>query len=121
MSAFFEDSIAAINDFDRRDYLYEVPYRTLIRTGFDNLLTTGRSASATGYAWDVLRVIPPAILTGQAAGCAAAQAVRKGCAVTEIDLPALQKTLEGQNVLIHFDDSWIPAAGGGERVETGHL
>lgn len=117
----FEDSIAAINDFDRRDYLYEVPYRTLIRSGFDNLLTAGRSASAAGYAWDVLRVIPPAILTGQAAGCAAAQAVRTGCAVTELDVSALQKTLERQNVLIHFDDSWVPESGGGERVETGHI
>ena len=63
----FEDSVCAINDFDRRDFLYEVPLRSLVRTGFDNLMTAGRSASADGYAWDVFRVIPPAILTGQAA------------------------------------------------------
>jgi hypothetical protein len=27
-----------------------VPYRTLMRTGFDNLLTAGRSAAGAGYA-----------------------------------------------------------------------
>ena len=64
----FEDSIGAICDFERRDFLYEIPFRTLVRTGYDNLITAGRSASADGYAWDVVRVIPPAILTGQAAG-----------------------------------------------------
>jgi hypothetical protein len=68
----FDDSISAICDFDRRDHLMEVPYRTLICSGYDNLITAGRSAAAEGYAWDVLRVIPPAIITGQAAGVAAA-------------------------------------------------
>lgn len=63
----FEDSIGAICDFDNRDFLYEVPYRVLVKTGFDNLITAGRTASAQGYAWDILRVIPPAIITGQAA------------------------------------------------------
>ena len=74
----FEDSIGAIGDFERRDFLYEIPYRTLIRSGYDNLITAGRSASADGYAWDVVRVIPPAIITGQAAGTAAAQALEAG-------------------------------------------
>lgn len=63
----FDDSIAALCDFEIRDQLYEVPLRCLTRTGFDNLITAGRSASASGYAWDVVRVIPPAIVSGQAA------------------------------------------------------
>ena len=66
----FDDSIAAICDFDRRDFLYEVPYGTLVRDGYDNVIAVGRCAAGEGYAWDVLRVIPPAILTGQAAGAA---------------------------------------------------
>jgi hypothetical protein len=69
----------------------------------------------------VLRVIPPAILTGQAAGCAAVQALEKGVGVDALDVARLQKTLEKQNVIIHFDDSWIPQNGGGERVDTGHI
>lgn len=104
----FEDSIAAICDFDRRDYLYEVPYRTLVKTGFPNLITAGRCAAAAGYAWDVLRVIPPAILTGQAAGTACAVAIDDNTDISRVDIRRLQKILEEQNVLIHFDDALVP-------------
>ena len=118
----FADSISAINDFDQRDFLYEVPYRTLIRTGYDNLITAGRTASGEGYAWDVLRVIPPAIVTGQAAGLAAAQALTTGRGIDAIDVGALQKTLAAQNVMIHFDDAWVPEkAASDARCDVGHL
>lgn len=104
----FEDSIAAISDFERRDYLYEIPYRALVKKGFPNLITAGRSISADGYAWSLVRVIPPAILTGQAAGNAAAAAVKENKAITDIDIKKLQNTLERQNVMIHFDDKLVP-------------
>ena len=104
----FEDSVCAICDFDRRDYLFEVPYRTMIRSGFDNIIAAGRCASGAGYAWDVLRVIPPAILTGQAAGAAACQAIENNCFVTNIDISALQEKLSSENVMIHFDDALVP-------------
>ncbi len=106
----FADSVGAICDFERRDYLYEVPYRTLYRAGYPNLLTAGRSASADGYAWDVLRVIPPAILTGQAAGIAASLAVENRRAVYAIDVPALQSALAETGVLISFDDAMAEEA-----------
>ncbi len=105
----FEDSICAICDFDRKDFLYEVPYGTLVKDSFDNVIAAGRCASAKGYAWDVLRVIPPAILTGQAAGAAASQAIDSGKSITEIDIRVLQNKLENENVIIHFDDKLIPA------------
>lgn len=104
----FEDSIGAICDFDRRDYLFEIPYRTLYKQGYDNILTAGRTAAAEGYAWDVLRVIPPAIITGQAAGAAAAQALDEGCAVSCVNIQKLQESLQKQNVLLHFDNADIP-------------
>src|SRR5699024_4698359 len=69
----FEDSVSAINDFDRRDFLHEVPYRTMVKTGFDNIIAAGRCTSGEGYGWDLLRVIPVAIITGQVAGIACAQ------------------------------------------------
>ncbi len=104
----FEDSVCAICDFDRKDFLYEVSYGTLVKDGYDNVLAVGRCASAEGYAWDVLRVIPPAILTGQAAGAAAAQAIDSGKAVTDIDIAVLQEKLASENVMIHFPDALIP-------------
>ncbi|MGI6635777.1 MAG: FAD-dependent oxidoreductase [Christensenellales bacterium] len=107
----FEDSIAAVNDFEHRDFLYEVPYRTLVRTGFDNLITAGRSVAGADYAWDILRVIPPAIITGQAAGLAAVQALSTNRPIYDIDVFSLQTKLQNQGVMIHFDDEWIPSEG----------
>lgn len=118
----FDDSISAINDFDRRDFLYEVPYRTLISRGFDNLITAGRSAAGEGYAWDVLRVIPPAIVTGQAAGLAAALALDTGRGIDEIDIGGLQRALKAQNVVIHFDDALVPDGVADDvHCDVGHL
>ncbi len=104
----FADSVGAINDFDQRDFLYEIPYRTLVRSGFDNLITAGRCVCGDGYAWDVLRVIPPAIISGQAAGTAAALVLDSGRPIYDIDIVQLQQTLEKAKVMIHFNDSLIP-------------
>ena len=104
----FEDSVGAICDWTKRVRLYEVPYGTLIRDGFDNVITAGRCACAEGVGWDILRVIPPAILTGQAAGAAASLAVQKGISLMNMDIPALQDKLASEGVMIHFDDSLVP-------------
>ena len=104
----FDDSVCAINDFDHRDHLFEVPLRTLVRRGFDNIITAGRSASGAGYGWDLLRVIPPAILTGQAAGEAAVLSLEEKRAVCDVTVSLLQARLEAANVMIHFPDEYIP-------------
>lgn len=118
----FDTSIGAICDFERRDYLYEVPYGTLYSKDFPNLLAAGRCASAEGYGWDVLRVIPPAIITGQAAGEAAAIAVEDSVPVSEVDIKKLQDRLSEENVMIHFPDELIPKNFGGENAAPeGHI
>lgn len=105
----FDDAVTAVCDSERRDSLYEIPYRALYCKNLDNLLAAGRNISASGWLWDVTRVIPPAIVTGQAAGVAAALAVEDKCAVSEVDIARLQAELTAQNVLVHFDDAWVPA------------
>ena len=72
LSAHFEDNIGATGDWRRPNPVYEIPYRTLYTPEVDNILAAGRCISATGVAWEVTRVIPPAAVTGQAAGTAAA-------------------------------------------------
>lgn len=104
----FDDSVGAICDFDRRDYLFEIPYSTMIKSGFDNLITAGRSVAGDKYAWDVLRVIPPAIISGQAAGAAASLAIDTKKSICDVDIKVLQKMQADANVMIHFDDSLIP-------------
>ena len=103
----FDDSVCAINDFEYRDFLYEVPLRALTRKDYPNMLTAGRCASADGYGWDVIRVIPPAILTAQAAANAACLAIDEGCGVADVDIRKLQAMLEEENVMIHVPDEYV--------------
>lgn len=116
----FDDSVGAICDFDRRDYLYEIPFRCLTKSGYPNVIAAGRCASGTGYAWDVLRVIPPAIITGQASAAACFIALRDNESIYNVNIKELQALLEGQNVMIHFDDSLIKEDGG-EKADIGHI
>ena len=122
----FDDSVCAINDFEHRDYLYEVPLRALTRKDFPNMITAGRSASAEGYGWDVIRVIPPAILTGQAAAQAATLAIRNNASISDVNIKELQEKLEEKNVMIHFPDEYIPCEQkfklhGEDSVDIGHF
>lgn len=104
----FDDSICAINDFEHRDHLFEIPLRCITRKDYPNIITAGRSADGTGYGWDLIRVIPPAILTGQAAGETASLAIRSDCSVSQVDIKRLHDKLERENVMIHFPDEYIP-------------
>lgn len=124
----FDDSVCAINDFEHRDHLFEVPLRCLTRADYPNIITAGRSADGTGYGWDLLRVIPPAILTGQAAGEAAALALRTKSAVARVDIRMLQEKLEKENVMVHFPDEYVPEdktvvihGRNASEIEGGHL
>ena len=104
-----DDSVTAVCDSELRDSLYEIPYRALYIRDFPELIAAGRCISAAGWLWDVTRVIPPAIVTGQAAGSAAALAVSRGRKIPDLSVADLQKNLTEQGVLLHFDDNWVPA------------
>lgn len=104
----FDDSICAINDFDHRDHLFEVPLRCITRKDYPNMLTAGRSAAGIGYAWDILRVIPPAIITGQAAAHTACLAMEDKVDVADVNISSLQARLEKDNIMVHFPDEYVP-------------
>ena len=105
----FDDSVTAVCDSERRDSLYEIPYRSLYCRDFPELIAAGRIISASGWLWDVTRVIPPAIVTGQAAGTAASMAARSGLSIPSVPVEMLQKSLAEQGVLLHFEDNWVPS------------
>ena len=48
--------------------------------------------------WDIMRVIPCCAVTGEAAGIAAAM----GGDLTALDVPALQKKLVANGVVLHI-------------------
>lgn len=82
------------------DTYFEIPYRSLVAKGLDNLLLAGRTIGADHVGHSAIRVMGTGIATGQAAGTAAALCVNKGCATNTIDIPLLQDTLRSQSVLI---------------------
>ena len=98
----FEDSIGCFADFTKADVLYEIPYRTLITPEADNVLTAGRSFSASGDAWVLGKIIPTCAVTGEAAGIAAALAIKNGCRLVDVDVTQLQEEIIKADGIIHF-------------------
>ena len=75
-----------------------LPYGTLLPQGIDNLLVAGRCISAEEEAMGQLRLIPVCAATGEAAGTAAALALRAGVAPAKLDISELQQALRAQGV-----------------------
>lgn len=63
---------------------YEIPYRSLVVKGFDNLFITGRCLGAEFIAQSSLRIQPCARASGEAAGIAAALCVKNSALPREI-------------------------------------
>lgn len=64
---------------------YEIPYGCIVPRGIDNLTVAGRPISVDHAIHSSMRVMPPAVSVGQAAGLAAALAAEKGCTPAELD------------------------------------
>jgi hypothetical protein len=79
---------------------YEIPYRSLVPLKVEQLLVAGRCLSATHEALGAVRVMPPACATGQAAGTAAALAVRLGVPPRQLPVEELQGTLLAQGAYL---------------------
>ena len=75
---------------------YQVPYRSLVVRGVENLLVAGRCISATHEALASSRVIAPSMAQGEAAGIAAASCARSGVAARDIDVARLQDELRAR-------------------------
>lgn len=79
-----------------------IPYRCLTPKGLKNVLTAGRCISTDEEAFGSLRVMPPCLVTGEAAGMAAVHAMKQSKSdVHKIDINLLRKRLkeEGQYFL----------------------
>ena len=66
----------------------------------DNMLVAGRCASAERPVMAAIRVIPPCFAMGQAAGTAAAMAVKNGVSPKKIDSNELVSTLKADGVYL---------------------
>lgn len=72
---------------------YGIPYRVLLPAGVKNLLLTGRCVSADSAAAGAIRVMPPAMALGQAAGTAAALCLKDGVQPEKLDYGELRDAL----------------------------
>lgn len=72
---------------------FGIPYGILVSAEYDNLMIAGRCASMDAVALSSARVMPQCMSMGQAAGEAAAMALKQGILPKEVDVKALQKEL----------------------------
>jgi hypothetical protein len=75
-----------------------LPYGTLLPQGVDHLLVAGRCISAEEEAMGQLRLIPVCSATGEAAGTAAALALRTKATPATLEIGELQRQLAKQGV-----------------------
>lgn len=76
---------------------YDIPLRSLMPLGLENILVAGRCISGTHEAHSSYRVMPIAMATGHAAGVCAALAAKHDSSIRDIPARAVQKELLRQN------------------------
>lgn len=72
---------------------YEIPLRTLFVTGVSNALAAGRCISSTREGHSALRIMPTSAATGEAAGAAAALAVKYKRELRQIPFQEVQRNI----------------------------
>lgn len=104
--ATYDDTVAAIPRYTENVSNARpnkcIPYRALVPQKVENLLAAGRCFSSEMHANDQLNLIPFCVAMGEAAGTAAALALKDGVSPRNVDTRKLQKRLIEQGV-------WLPA------------
>lgn len=82
---------------------YDIPYGALVPKGADNLLVCGRCIGVDHVAHSTTRIIGTCMLTGQAAGTAAAMCIRDNVEdAGALNVSALQHRLIADGVRLHI-------------------
>ena len=87
-------------EFKTVDKYYNIPYRSLVPLGCDNLLVAGRAICGSSYAAASYRCMSSCMTMGQAAGTACAMNKDFPGAIGDIDVKALQRQLIKQGAVI---------------------
>jgi succinate dehydrogenase/fumarate reductase flavoprotein subunit len=94
----FPDVVAMSSPRTEGEPLIHIPYGCLVPQKLEGLLAAGRCISVDTPVHGCVRLIPPSLATGQAAGTAAALAVQGGVEPKGIDRGELQASLREQDV-----------------------
>lgn len=92
-----EDSIGVIGVFSTPKDYYEIPIGTLYNNKINNLFACGRIISADDEAFEAIRVIPVAILTGEVASI-----LIKHYLNNSFDISNIQKHLIQRGIKLHY-------------------
>ncbi len=79
---------------------YQIPYRCLVPRGLDNVLVAGRCLDADQGAYGAVRVMMVCNQLGEAAGTAAALALRSGTTMAAVDPQQLRSTLAAHGAVV---------------------
>jgi len=96
----FDDAIGMTGMTSKDGYHLQVPYASLVPREIDGLLCAGRCISVGTGLIHPIRIIPPCMMTGQAAGTAAALCVEKGVEPRNLDTGILRARLKADGVLL---------------------
>lgn len=79
-----------------KDKTYGIPYRSLLPARVANLIVAGRCIATDRAVQGTARVTPVCLATGQAAGTAAAIAVKKNIPLLKVDPRLLRAAIDGE-------------------------
>ena len=86
--------------FVKGRWYFNIPYRSLVAREVDNVLLAGRCISCTHEVSGCVRSTVQCMVTGQAAGTAAAMCAAEGTAARDLDAATLRRTLSDQGVVL---------------------
>lgn len=90
----------SVKNHPLRRWSFSIPYRSLVAKGIDNLLLAGRCISTTHEAFGCTRGTVQCMITGEAAGTAAALCLKDNTAPKSLDIKKLREKLMEQTVVL---------------------
>ncbi len=96
----FPDTVAVGGAQGAQHAGWPIPYGCLVPKKLDGLLAAGRCASMDEKLCEDMRLIAACLITGHAAGAAAALAVQSKCLPRDVEIPKLQKLLTDQGAYL---------------------
>ena len=103
---YLEDSVGCVAfGLAQPSPIFEYPYGGIIDKRIENIAAAGRIvATDDEKGWEMMRLIPACVFTGQVAGTAAALAIDEGVALQNVNITSLQSNLEATGVIIHEEE-----------------
>lgn len=100
MDRSFTDAVALTGHWTKYGAVYEIPYSCLLPREISNLLVAGRCISVDHRVHHATKEIPACMATGEAAGTAAALAVRQGVAPASLEVARLRDRLQAEGAIL---------------------